>query len=44
MSKGAGPRAAKPDDGQRRNGQAIRLGSSALARLEPPISAAAVRF
>ena len=44
VGQGAGPRTAKPGCGDWRNGLAIRLKLSALARLERPISAAAVRF
>jgi len=44
VDQGAGPRTAKPGCGHWRNGTAIGLKSSALARLERPISAAAVRF
>jgi len=44
LDQGAGPRAAKPGCGHWRNGLAIRLKLSALARLERPIAAAAIRF
>ncbi|WP_172428570.1 hypothetical protein [Azospirillum brasilense] len=44
MDQGAGSRTAKPGCGHVRNGPAIRLGSSVLARLERPTSVSAVRF
>lgn len=44
VDQDSGPQAAKSGCGHWRNGTAIGLKLSALARLERPISSAAVRF